>query len=62
MKTIREILRLKLNFHFSARQIAQTTGCARSTVGDFLGHCQFMVESEFARKDARCVPQRAQYP
>jgi transposase len=36
MKTIREILRLKLDCHLSARQIADTTGYARNTVGDYL--------------------------
>lgn len=36
MRTIREILRLKLECQLSARQVALTTGYARSTVGDYL--------------------------
>jgi len=36
MRTIREILRLKLECGLSARQIARTSGLARSTVGDYV--------------------------
>lgn len=36
MRTIREVLRLKLDFGLSDRQIAQTAGIARSTVGEYL--------------------------
>ncbi len=36
MKSVREVLRLKLDCHLSARQIARTSGFARSTVADYL--------------------------
>lgn len=40
MKTVREILRLKLDCNLSARKIAQTCGFARSTVGDYIARFQ----------------------
>lgn len=36
MRSVREVLRLKLDCHLSARQIARTCGFARSTVGDYI--------------------------
>jgi transposase len=36
MRMIREVLRLKLDCGLSDRQIAQTAGIARSTIGDYL--------------------------
>lgn len=36
MKSVREVLRLKLDCHLSARQIARTSGFARSTVANYL--------------------------
>jgi transposase len=36
MRTIREVLRLKLDCGLSDRQIAKSTGLARSTIGDYL--------------------------
>lgn len=40
MKTIREILRLKLDCNLSARKIAQTCGFARSTIGEYVARFQ----------------------
>jgi transposase len=36
MRTIREVLRLKLDCGLSDRQIAKSTGLARSTIGEYL--------------------------
>jgi len=36
MRTIREVLRLKLDCGLSDRQIANSTGLARSTIGEYL--------------------------
>ena len=40
MKTVREILRLKLDCNLSARKIAQNCRFARSTVGDYIARFQ----------------------
>ncbi|MEW6674365.1 MAG: IS21 family transposase [Thermodesulfobacteriota bacterium] len=36
MRKIREVLRLKFEFHLTNRQIAKSTGAARSSIGDYL--------------------------
>ena len=61
MKSVREVLRLKLDCHLSARQIARTSGFARSTVADYLSRFEACGVPEHMppnHRDAEFSPER----